>query len=94
MDCVFCEKSNFHFTNHICFADENYEHEEAPEEVEAVDDPEEDLEVAGVVAEAPGVVAVEDVVGHGEHPQEAQHQKQLGVQHLVGEGLGGGKEPP
>ena len=40
------------------------------------------------------MVGVYDVVESGETPQDAQDQEQLGVQHLVGEGLGGGKEPP
>ena len=75
-------KCRDHLFLHICLADENYEHEEASEEVEAVDDPEEDLEVGGVVAEAPGVAGVEDVVDGGEDPQEAKDEEQLGVQNL------------
>ena len=46
----------------ILLADKDDKHEEATEQVEAVDDPEEDLKVVGVAAEPIRVVRVEDVV--------------------------------
>ena len=75
-------KCRNHFFLDIRLADKNKEHEETSEEVEAVDDPEEDLEVGGVVAEAPGVVGVEDVVDGGENPEEAEDEEELGVENL------------
>ena len=75
---------NLDFVHDTLFANEYDKHEESPEEVETVNESEEELEVAGVGAEAL-MVAVQDVVGHGEHPEETQHKEELRVEHLVQE---------
>ena len=71
-----------HLVLDILLADKDEKHEEAAEQVEAVDHPEEDLEVVGVAAEPVRVVGVEDVVDGGEHPEDSQDQEQLCVEHL------------
>ena len=71
-----------HLLLHVLLADEDDKHEEAPQQVEAVDDPEEDLEVVGVVAKPIRVVGVQDVVDGREHPEDPKDQEQLGVQNL------------
>ena len=49
-------KPGLHLVLHILLADKDDKHEEAAEQVEAVDDPEEDLDVVGVAAEPVRVV--------------------------------------
>ena len=71
-----------HLLLHVLLADEDDKHEEAPQQVEAVNDPEEDLEVVGVVAKSIRVVGVQDVVDGREHPEDPKDQEQLGVQNL------------
>ena len=71
-----------HLLLHVLLADEDDKHEEAPQQDEAVDDPEEDLEVVGVVAKPIRVVGVQDVVDGREHPEDPKDQEQLGVQNL------------
>ena len=68
-------KPGLHLVLHILLADKDDKHEEAAEQVEAVDDPEEDLDVVGVAAEPVRVVGVEDVVDRGEHPEDSQDQE-------------------
>ena len=71
-----------HLLLHVLLADVDDKHEEAPQQDEAVDDPEEDLEVVGVVAKSIRVVGVQDVVDGREHPEDPKDQEQLGVQNL------------
>ena len=71
-----------HLLLHVLLADVDDKHEEAPQQVEAVDDPEEDLKVVGVVAKPIRVVGVQDVVDGREHPEDPKDQEQLGVQNL------------
>ena len=68
-------KPGLHLVLDILLADKDDKHEEAAEQVEAVDDPEEDLDVVGVAAEPVRVVGVEDVVDRGEHPEDSQDQE-------------------
>ena len=68
-------KPGLHLVLHILLADKDDKHEEAAEQVEAVDDPEEDLDVVGVAAEPVRVVGVEDVVDGGEYPEDSQDQE-------------------
>ena len=66
----------------VLLADKDEKHEEAAEQVEAVNHPEEDLKVVTVAAEPVRVVRVDDVVDRWEHPEDPQDQKEFGVEHL------------
>ena len=63
-----------HLSQDIPLADKYQEHEEASEKVEAVNDSEEDLKIAGLVFTGNAiVVAMDKIVEAGEGPGDAQN---------------------
>ena len=71
------------------FLHTNHKHKEASEEVEAVNNSKEDLEVAGVLtAGNVPVVAMEEVMEKGEGPEDAKYCEQLAEENLEMEKIG------
>ena len=71
------------FSQNILLAHKYHKHEEASENVEAVNNSEEDLKVAGVLtAGNVPVVAMEEVMETGEGPEDAEYGEQLAEENL------------
>ena len=70
-------------SQHILLAHEDHEHEEPTEKVEAIGDPEEDLDLGGGLATGHvPVVAMEKIVEAREDPEDAKNRKQFAEEHL------------
>ena len=77
------------FSQNILLAHKYHKHEEASENVEAVNNSEEDLKVAGVLTAGNiPVVAMEEVMEKGEGPEDAKYCEQLAEENLEMEKIG------
>ena len=76
-------KCRNHFFLDIRLADENKEHEEASEKVEAVNDSEEDLNIARIFfTGGVAVIAMDEIMEKREGPENAKDWEEFAVENL------------